>query len=319
MSEQSEGAQNMRICEKDYLRNLVTLCPDGIIAVDRSGLVTLFNQAAGDLIGYKAEDVIGKLNIASVYKSEQVARDIKKAIYSDEYGGPGRLENLEIELEDRQGKKLPIRLSAVLIQKNGEEMGSVGFFYDQTVRKAMEQKLRHLSVTDNLTGLYNQRYFYTCLNRELDRAKRYQRPLSLICCDLDRFKQCNDLFGHLEGDNVLRLIGDLLTDVLRRTDMAFRYGGDEFFILLPETALKSAQTTCEKIRSLFNERWPYNDEYKGTRFDPVTLSLGVAQAQSDESAEAVIRRADLAMYDAKRDGGDRITVAQEAPMKQKGS
>jgi len=316
MSKRSKGAQYSQICEKDYLRNLVTLCPDGIIAVDRSGLVTLFNQAAEDLLGYEASDVIGKLNITNVYKSDQIARDVKKAIYSDKNGGPGRLENFEVELEDRQGNKIPIRLSAILIQKNDEEVGSVGFFHDQTVRKAMEQKLRHLSITDSLTGLYNQRYFYTCLNRELDRAKRYKRPISLICCDLDRFKQCNDLFGHLEGDNVLRLMGDLLSDVLRRTDMAFRYGGDEFFILLPETALSSALTTCEKIKSLFNKRWPYSIEYKGTRFDPVTLSIGVAQARSDEGAEEVIRRADLAMYDAKRNGGDRTTVAQETSGKQ---
>ena len=312
-SELSDGDQYMQICEKDYLRNLVTLCPDGIIAVDRTGLITLFNQAAEDLIGYQASNVIGKLNITSVYKSERVARDVKKAIYSDDYGGAGRLENFEIELQDRDGKKIPIRLSAILIEKKGEEVGSVGFFHDQSLRKAMEQKLRHLSITDSLTGLYNRRYFYNCLNRELDRCERYGRPISLICFDLDRFKQCNDLFGHLEGDNVLRLVGDLLSDVLRRTDMAFRYGGDEFFVLLPETALASARPTCEKIRNLFNERWPYTVEYKGSRFEPVTLSIGVAQAHSGETAEDVIRRADLAMYDAKRNGGDKVSAA---PVKQ---
>jgi diguanylate cyclase (GGDEF)-like protein/PAS domain S-box-containing protein len=310
-SEPPDEDQHMQICEEDYLRNLVTLCPDGIIVVDRSGMITLFNQAAEDLMGYEARSVIDKLNITNVYKSERMARDVKKAIYSDEFGGAGRLENFEIELEDRQGKKIPIRLSAVLIEKNGEEIGSVGFFHDQTMRKTMEQKLRHLSITDSLTGIYNQRHFYTCLNRELDRCERYQRPISLICIDLDRFKQCNDLFGHLEGDNVLRLVGNLLASVLRRTDMAFRYGGDEFFVLLPETGLASARTTCEKIRGLFNARWPYTDEYKGTQFEPVTLSIGVAQAISGENAEDVIRRADLAMYDAKRSGGDRVTAVQD--------
>jgi diguanylate cyclase (GGDEF)-like protein/PAS domain S-box-containing protein len=306
----AKKGEQTRICEKDYLKNLVALCPDGIIAVNRFGTVTLFNRAAEELIGHKARDVVGKANITDVYKSEQIARDVKKAIYADKFGGAGRLENYEVELEGRQGKKIPIRLSAVLIVKNGEEVGSVGFFHDQTMRKAMEQRLRHLSITDSLTGLYNQRYFYTCLMRELDRAERYQRPISLICFDLDRFKQCNDLFGHLEGDNVLRLVGGLLCDVLRRTDMAFRYGGDEFFILLPETPLASAQTTCEKIRNLFNERWPYTVAYKGVRFDPVTLSIGVAQALPGESGEEVIQRADLAMYDAKRNGGDQVAVAQ---------
>ena len=307
--ERSDGEQNVKICEKDYLRNLVELCPDSIIAIDRYGLITLFNQAAEELLGYDADDVVGKMNIINIYRSEKTARDIKKVIYADEYGGPGRLENYEIELENHEGEKVPIRLSATLIRKNDAEVGSVGFFHDQSVRKAMERRLRHLSITDSLTGLHNQRYFYTCLNRELDRAERYERPISLICFDLDRFKQCNDLFGHLEGDNVLRLVGDLLSDALRRTDMAFRYGGDEFFILLPETEVDRARTTCEKVRNLFNQRWPYTAEYNGVQFEPVTLSIGVAQALTGESVEALIRRADLAMYEAKRKGGDRVAVA----------
>jgi diguanylate cyclase (GGDEF)-like protein/PAS domain S-box-containing protein len=304
----------MQGCEKDYLENLVALCPDGIIGVDRPGIITIFNRSAERLIGYDARDVVGKMSITRVYPSEQIAREVKKCIYSDEYGGPGRLENYEIDIEDSTGTKIPIRLSAILILQNGEEVGSVGFFHDLTMRRAMEQKLRHLSITDSLTGLYNQRYFYTCLNRELDRAERYKRPISLICFDLDRFKQCNDLFGHLEGDNVLRMVGDLLTDVLRRTDMAFRYGGDEFFVLLPETAINSALSTCEKIRTTFNDRWPYNVEYRGVRFDPVTLSFGVGQALSNESPESVIKRADLAMYDAKNSGGDRVVVARDTAL-----
>lgn len=296
--------------EKEFLENIITLSPDGIIAVDQSGMITLFNPAAEVITGYKAVDVVGKASIVDIYSSRQIARDIKKSIYSDKYGGIGRLEDYEAAIKTSGGEKVPIRLSATLLYNRGEEVGSVGFFHDLSTRIEMEEKLRHLSITDNLTGLYNQRYFHICLSKELERSKRYKRPVSLICSDLDNFKACNDLYGHLEGDNVLRLVGKLLLETLRQSDMAFRYGGDEFFILLPETVLESAKTTGEKIRRAFNKCWPFDMKHDYSEFGGVTFSIGVSQALEGESSESIIRRTDLAMYGAKRNGGDCVLAAE---------
>jgi diguanylate cyclase (GGDEF)-like protein/PAS domain S-box-containing protein len=309
MRDPIKSLNHIQCNEKDFLENIFSLCPDGVIAVDRSGMIILFNQAAEILSEHRAVDVIGKVNIADMYPSISIAREVKKCIYSDRYGGPGRLIDYEVAVKTLNGKNVPIRLSATLIYEQGEEIGSVGFFHDVTPRKKIEEKLRRLSITDSLTGLFNQRYFHVCLSQELDRAKRYQRPVSLICFDLDRFKLCNDLFGHLEGDNVLRFVGKLLTDLLRRSDMAFRYGGDEFFILLPETVSDHATTTGEKIRQAFNDQWPYDINTHSTEFDRVTISMGIAQGIDGESSESIIKRADLAMYEAKRNGGDCVMVA----------
>lgn len=298
--------------EKDFFENMFLHCPDGVIAVDRSGMITLFNPAAEVLTGYGATDVIGKVNISEMYPSKGIAREVKKCIYSDQHGGPGRLIDYEVAVKTANGRKVPIRLSATLIYDRGGEVGSVGFFHDLASQKELEEKLRQLSITDGLTGLYNQRYFHTCLSKELERARRYQRPLSLICFDLDNFKSCNDLFGHLEGDNILRLVGKLLLELLRRSDMAFRYGGDEFFILLPETVLDSAGKTAEKIRHAFNKSWPYDMKQNGDQFAEVTFSMGVVQAHEGENSESIIKRADFAMYDGKRKGGDCVIVAAEA-------
>jgi diguanylate cyclase (GGDEF)-like protein/PAS domain S-box-containing protein len=298
--------KSIQACEKEYLEKLVALCPDGIIAIDRSGTITVFNQAAEVLTGRRARDIVGRMNITELYGSPEAAREIKKNIYAETFGDPGRLENYEVTVNRINGSKVPIRLSATLIHKNEEEIGSVGFFHDLTARKGIEEKLRQLSITDSLTGLYNQRYFHVCMAKELERAKRYERSLSLICCDIDHFKQCNDILGHLEGDNVLRLIGKLLAQNLRQTDMAFRYGGDEFFILLPETALDSATQIAEKIRQLFNSQWPYDVEYDGTKVEKATLSIGTTLANPSDNTEQVIKRADVAMYSAKRQGGDRV-------------
>ena len=298
----------IRSNEKEFLCNLVALCPDGVIAIDRSGLITIFNRAAELLTGHSADETINKINISDLYPSPQIARKIKKLIYSETHGDKGRLDGYEVDIETHAGDKIPIRLSAALIYSNSEEIGSVGFFHDMTHQKKLENSLRKLSITDALTGLYNQRHFYSCLAKEVERAHRYQRPLSLICFDLDHFKDCNDKLGHLEGDNVLRIIGKLLLEIVRKSDLAFRYGGDEFFLISPESDMASAQKTGEKIRHYFNNRWPYNVIYKNIDLTPVTLSLGVAQLEENEAAESLIKRADVAMYQAKRRGGDQVAA-----------
>ena len=309
MTDKEMNGSSILLDQLSAVQELVQLCPDGIIGVDRSGQVTIFNAAAEKLTGRQAADVIHKMNIADVYGSPELPRTIKKAMHAQSHGGPGQLIDFEVDIRDIDGNTVPIRLSAKLIVRKGKEVGSVGFFNDLSQQKQMENRLRELSITDGLTGLFNQRYFHVYLSREMARAERYQRPLSLLCMDLDHFKQCNDEMGHLEGDNVLRLVGEVLQGVTRRTDPAFRYGGDEFFVLLPETRLSEAAIIADKIHRTFKERWPYDMKHEGVRIQRVTLSIGIAQARPGEASTSLLKRVDMAMYDAKRSGGDRIATA----------
>jgi diguanylate cyclase (GGDEF)-like protein/PAS domain S-box-containing protein len=289
----------------NIISNLIAVCPDGIIGVDMHGTVVIFNAKAAALTRRKCEEVIGSLDIGQIYGGREQARRIKTIIYAEDFGGVGRLDGFETAIVDIENKSIPIRLSAALIFDNDKEVGSVGFFHDLTNQKSMEEKLYKLSITDGLTNLFNQRHFHSCLADEMDRVLRYKSPLSLICFDLDKFKDCNDRFGHLEGDNVLRRVGNLLNVVTRHSDKAFRYGGDEFFVILPETNLNQAMIAAEKIRQVFNDTWPYESSGTGAPFR-VTLSMGVVQRQAETSSEALIKRADLAMYNAKHQGGDRV-------------
>ncbi|MFO7984658.1 MAG: sensor domain-containing diguanylate cyclase [Desulfatiglandaceae bacterium] len=300
--------------ETDILSAVVPLCPDGIIGVNRKGTVVIFNDSAENLTGYTKAEVIGKLHITDIYHPPELGRKIKKKLHSPKHGGPGKLESLEVEVTTRHGRKIPIRLCATLIHKGGEEIGSVGFFHDLTPKRELEAELKRLSITDSLTGLFNRRHFHSVLTHELARAKRYHRPLSLTMFDLDQFKQCNDQLGHLEGDNILRLVSSTAHETLRKTDMAFRYGGDEFLFLLPETDLASAVIVAEKFRNQFNAACPYRisvEEEEAT--ERVTLSLGVAQANPDDTGESFNKRVDMAMYEAKAKGGD-CTVKAEHPI-----
>ena len=290
--------------------NLIAVCPDGIIGVDLQGTVVVFNEKAEGLTRRRKEDVLGSLNIVQIYGDREQARRIKAYLYAEDYGGMGRLEGFETQIVDIDGNTIPIRLSAVLIMDNGSEVGSVGFFHNLTVQKALEEKLYTLSITDGLTALFNPRHFHSCLADEVERLKRYNSPLSLICFDIDRFKDCNDRYGHLEGDNILRRVGELLKSITRHSDKAFRYGGDEFVVLLPETNLGQAMATAEKIREMFNASWLYESGKNGSEFRS-TLSIGVAEWKGETSSEGLFKHADLAMYTAKKQGGDQVVASTQ--------
>jgi diguanylate cyclase (GGDEF)-like protein/PAS domain S-box-containing protein len=303
----NSNTENMDIDEKIFFKDLVSLCPDGIIAINRKGTIVIFNKAAEAITGYTQDETIGKMSIAELYQSSRMARRIKKDMYGNNWGGPGRIYDYEVESVKKNGEKIPIRFSATLLWDKGEEVGSVGFFHDLTPHKQLDEKLHQLSITDGLTGLYNHRHFFTVLVDEMKRAERYKRPLSLICFDLDGFKQCNDNHGHLEGDRVLRLVGDILRSAIRQTDRGFRYGGDEFMVLLPETDIRKASVVAQKIGNEFNSKCYLAD--RKSNLAVCTLSIGIAQASSGEDMESFIKRADLAMYEAKKKGGNSIRKA----------
>lgn len=159
-----------------------------------------------------------------------------------------------------------------------------------------------LANTDPLTGLYNHRYFYHLLETEVKRARRYSRSLSLIMLDIDRFKQFNDRFGHLSGDEALRCLAQILRKNSRGVDMVARYGGEEFAIILPETDLAQAAVQAERIRTAAVEtQWPESQ---------LTISLGAAALSPDMTkAEDLVRDADRALYQAKDAGRNQVCLA----------
>jgi diguanylate cyclase (GGDEF)-like protein len=172
-------------------------------------------------------------------------------------------------------------------------------------RVHMLDKLKRLSITDGLTKLYNSRYFYNQIKAEIDRTMRYQRPLSLLLLDIDQFKKYNDSYGHLEGDKVLVELGLVIKSCLRKMDSAYRYGGEEFTVILPETGGDEAATVAERIRSAVESEKFYPDQQKEPSF--ITISIGVTEYCRKEEVTIFIRRADQAMYASKEAGRNRVS------------
>ncbi|MBI5576248.1 MAG: PAS domain S-box protein [Deltaproteobacteria bacterium] len=403
--------------------------PDGIIGNDKKGNIFLFNAGAESIFGYSRDEVIGKIHVSQVYPPG-IAAEVKRAVYSEHYGGRGQLHDFETEVIHKDGRRIPIRLAANLLYDNGNEIGTIGFFHDISVKKALrellleseesyrgifesakdailtvgedrtitkanraaedmlgygtgelagksiidvlpaeymerwdciraltpgnaagsgpnhseltatkkngekipvhvslsenrtrtknivtiifrdiseriafEEELRILSITDALTKLYNRRHFHSLAEKEILRANRTGVPFSILLLDLDRFKGYNDAYGHHEGDKLLVAFADLIRDSFRSMDAGFRFGGEEFVILLPDTDSIGAMIAAERFRIRLSEK----SFTPGPSGMPVTVtaSIGISEYRKGYSLDKLVCYADLAMYAAKNGGRNR--------------
>ncbi len=173
-----------------------------------------------------------------------------------------------------------------------------------TSNLALRERLREQSVRDPLTGLFNRRYLDEMLDREIERARRFEQPLGVLMIDIDHFKELNDVEGHEMGDAVLREFGRLLASSFRTGDEAFRYGGEEFVVLMPDASAKDVMERAEGLRDVLRQ---LRVQAAGRSVGPVTASMGVSAFPGDGSTAAeLLRAADQALYDAKEAGRDRI-------------
>jgi two-component system, cell cycle response regulator len=173
------------------------------------------------------------------------------------------------------------------------------FLTGGNIENAYHEEIYRLTTVDGLTQIFNKRYFMEVLEREISRAHRYGRELSLIMFDIDHFKQVNDTFGHLAGDHVLKHLASVIKSRIRREDIMARYGGEEFAIILPEIDGNNARHLAEKIRRLI-EKTVF--KFENTEI-PVTISIGVSISHSDaETPEELIKSVDEKLYEAKRKG-----------------
>jgi diguanylate cyclase (GGDEF)-like protein len=174
------------------------------------------------------------------------------------------------------------------------------------VEAEYHEEIYRLTIIDGLTGIHNKRYLLEFLDRELARSARHKRPLSLVMFDLDRFKTINDELGHLAGDFTLREIVSMIKEAIRKEELFARYGGEEFIVVLPETNREGAMQMSERLRELV-EKHQFQYEGKGYK---VTISLGVVSTEGEENLTPndVIRQADDRLYQAKREGRNRVVA-----------
>ncbi len=299
--------------------------PAAVMVVDRQHQVAHWNQAMVRLTGTPAEEMVGTNRQWQPFYHQPrpvmadliVDQDLEGLVRH--YGEAGLKRSTLVEdgweaeafFPGLGGQPRHIYfLSAPVRDDSGQVVLALETLVDLSEKRKLEEELVRLSITDELTGLYNQRFFYATLGREIEAAKRYGQSLCLVMLDLDRFKSYNDRFGHLEGDRVLKACGQDLRAQVRTTDLACRYGGEEFVVLLPRTFLEEACRVAQRVREGVKclQFQPPDPSGGPTRTVGITVSLGVAEYRSGLSLEDLVRRADQALYAAKEAGRDRVAV-----------
>lgn len=210
---------------------------------------------------------------------------------------------------------LPLGILNINDKSDGTEFNEWDFSLAQNINEHLATALsnaqlfaqtRRLSITDGLTELYTHRYFQETLDREISRARRYNKPLALMMVDIDHFKAVNDTYGHQAGDHILQGLAQMMRGQFRQSDYACRYGGEEFSVILTDTRMESAIMGAERLRKSMEERVFEFCDYRIT----VTISIGISGFKDTMSKQSMIEAADQALYRAKRNGRNRVMTSE---------
>ncbi len=289
---------------QDYLNRLIHSTVDAILTVSADEEITFANRGAQSMLGYGEGELIGA-DIGNMYVGgSEEARYVRRVLSADR-----PLQNYETELRQRNGEIVPVSVSVSFVpDAQGRPDAMLLVCKNITEQKRFELELKEMTIRDGLTGLFNLRYFYERLESEIERAKRQKHPLSLLLLDIDKFKSYNDAHGHLEGDRVLREVARCVLESTREhVDLGFRYGGDEFTVILPEADESGAMLIAQRLRESFASR----------HFDLLTMSIGLMTYEDAYTPRAFIQLTDTMMYDAKRAGGNKVTVYRAEDLAQK--
>jgi len=292
---------------------------DGVVVLDKDNRIVDLNPAAQTMLHVRLEESLGKMAGAVLpgwadIEREAAAGDEAVMEYRLDEAANRRIEMHRTVMRDKRnqpGGKL-ILLRDVTHLKNIEQAlreTNTALLLKIAEIEALQAKLKEQAIRDPLTGLYNRRFLNETLSRELAQAVRSQRPLSLAMIDLDRFKNINDTYGHEAGDQFLKALGDLLLEQTRFGDVACRFGGEEFVVVLPGAPLEIAAIRVNQMRQFFAVR---KIAIRGTALS-VTFSAGVAGFPEHGSDDAsLLAEADRALYAAKAAGRNRVIAGDRA-------
>jgi diguanylate cyclase (GGDEF)-like protein/PAS domain S-box-containing protein len=303
-----------------FLEHIMEGMGDGVVVIDRDYTILDANSAATAALGLEKSDVIGRKCFEVTHRRQtpcdgphivcphplifERGEKIVKVLHTH-YNAQGDEHQIEITaapVKSSQGQIVAmVETHRDIMEKKTDDE------FVKLIKRLNETQthLKHVAITDELTGLRNRRYIVERLEEEFQRAKRTGRPLSLIMLDIDHFKKINDAHGHLFGDVVLRVVSTRMKETLRKHDLIGRVGGEEFLIICPESSLEDTVVVAERIRRIIHGE-TISD---GVREAAVALSAGVTMLMaSDRSSDTLFSRADTALYKAKERGRNRVVV-----------
>jgi diguanylate cyclase (GGDEF)-like protein/PAS domain S-box-containing protein len=293
------AAEQALVASEERYRNLVEHSPHAIV-LHRRGEVVYANPEAARIVAADGPSSLVGLKIADYVDEDSAALIRERLAALDANGAP--LPPAQVRLRAQNGRWRDVEIVSTLATfPEGLAVQTVA--RDVTDRKRLEEELTRLATTDTLTGAHNRHSFFVRGEAEVARARRHRRPLSAMMFDIDLFKQVNDRWGHAVGDEVLAVIGRACRAALRTEDLFGRIGGEEFAVLLPEIDIAAAASAAERLR---NRLAGLRVRGNGDKVS-VTVSVGVSQLlPRDRGLDDILKRADDALYTAKRAGRNRV-------------
>ncbi len=293
------------------LRNITEVIGEGIYVLDGQGCLTFMNPEAEKLLGWTEAELLGRQvhEVIHFQKADRTPLPASECPVLRTISSGGTFRDEEDVFMRKDGTLFSVSIVATPLRDDRQVVGSVAAFQDITERKKVDGELKLLNeilarqaTTDPLTGISNRLKFNDALSAEMRRASRFGTPLSLIMFDIDNFKQINDTFGHHTGDTVLRELTGLVAQSVRVHDLFARWGGEEFMIMVTNTAADNARRYAEKLR-----RQVENREFTGVR--QVTCSFGVVQLCVGDTDDRFTQKVDNALYRAKTEGRNRVEMS----------
>jgi len=276
--------------------------PNGVIFINAEQRILHLNSQLLNLSGFKVNELKGRPLRILFPEDANVGKYNPEEIFN----GAGKViagQNDEYTLQTKDGLLISVTMSYNCISENDSSLYFC-LLEDISHRKLLQEKLYQQAITDPLTGLFNRRQFDKNIRKEFKRANRYGRPFSSVIIDIDGFKQANDLHGHAYGDEMLIRATKIYQDILRNEDSVYRYGGDEFAMILPETAKEGAIELASRLKDEFVKKCVDRDKRI-----KLSLSIGIASYPEDGTDEkGLIGAADRRMYHSKESGGNLLTA-----------
>lgn len=293
MSSELQTTYNGLREEHDKITTLIHSTNEGMVITDHYGRIVLTNPAVEIILGKSSEEIILGGFLHLVGDPEIIRKQINRTGKSHE------------ATEFAYGDLTLHIMASTITNASNEPIGTAALIRDVTKEVQLTRELEHMSTIDGLTNLFNRRYLDNKLSAELVRSNRYKSDLSIFLFDVDHFKKFNDEHGHDQGDRVLISLADTVKKTIREIDIACRYGGEEFLVILPETDQEGARIIAERVR----------EEIEKTAVDGlnVTVSIGVSSSHKGEVTDflQMIQAADKALYIAKDNGRNNVVCAEE--------
>lgn len=298
--------KDMVIRENILFKLILSTTKNAVVTTDANGIINYFNRVAERIFFIPRRDVLGR-QFDAVFTGQIGVGWIPLRFSLVEYvQSCACSRSLELRFKDQEGRELILNADCLPFESEAEQpLGYLFIARDVTENKLLEKKLKELAQRDGLTLLYNHSYLKYKLEVELDKAKRNNNVLSFMLLDFDNFKAYNDRFGHLAGDNLLKLFSTMIQEMIRCDDIVARYGGDEFAIILNNYDVDKALEVGERIRMGVLDLPSKEHISKGL----VTVSIGVASFPNDgNDVDELINRADEALYNAKRNRKNKVEL-----------